>query len=280
LFVMSTNSDKSLFDKTYLKKLFATKNVNVSALNNYIECPNKYLFRNLINLPDVKSTNLIFGDVMHNSLEKFFEESRNNKKIASKSVLIKYFKNIMEKSELYGAEYERYLERGEEALGEYYEHYHKNWTTEIENEKYIKTDFKLDDGEVVNLSGRLDKIEFLDSPVEGKINIIDYKTGRTYSDKAKALEKEALKRQLVFYYILYENYADNKFRINQAVLDFIEKNKDDKFEQYSVPISTEEIREVKSEINKMVSEVMSGEFLSLGCDRRDCEYCNYRKLIS
>jgi DNA helicase II / ATP-dependent DNA helicase PcrA len=279
LFVAKSNSKKSLFDKEYLKKLFLTKNINVTALNNYCNCPIKYLFRNLIQLPSEYSASLLYGDLVHDSLEKFFEESKNDKKIASKNDLIKIFRKFIEKSSFYGGEYERYLQRGEGALEEYYDHYHKNWTLEIENEKYITKKFELDSGEIVNLSGRLDKVEFLDSVIEGKINIIDYKTGRPFSEKTKKSEKDDLKRQLVFYHILYEDYMENKFTINKAILDFVEKNKRGEFEQYTLEISKDEINEVKQEINKMVSEVLSGEFLSLGCARKDCEYCSYRKLL-
>ena len=279
LFITKTDSNKSLFDKEYLNNLFFRKNLNVTALNNYLECPNKYLFRNLIQLPSEYSANLLYGNLIHDSLEKFFEESKNNKKISNKNILIKYFKNFIEKSSFYGEEYQRYLERGQDALGEYYDNYHKEWTVEIQNEKYIKREFILSNGEIINISGRLDKVEFLDSSLEGKINIIDYKTGKPFSDKTKKSEKDNLKRQLIFYYILYENYEENKFSINKAILDFIEKNKKGEFEQYTVDISDSEIYEVKQEINRMVKEIASGEFLDKGCNKKDCEYCDYRKLL-
>ena len=119
----------------------------------------------------------------------------------------------------------------------------------------------------------------MDGGVEGKINIIDYKTGKPFSEKIKKSEKDDLKRQLVFYYILYENFAEGRFRINKAILDFIEKNRHGQFEQYTVDISTGEISEVKNEINNMVAEITSGKFLEKGCNKRDCEYCNYRKTV-
>ncbi len=276
LFVKNTNSDKSLWNKKYLKDLFLEKNLNVTSLNNYLECPIKYLFKNLIQLPSEYSPNFLYGNLIHNTLEKFFEESKKNKKISGKNNLIKYFEKFIEKSSFYGEEYKRYLKRGKEELKEFYEKYYKNWTTQIENEKNIKKEFKLDNGEIIKISGRLDKVEFLDSEMEGKINIIDYKTGKPFSDKTKKSDKENLKRQLIFYYILYENYADNKFSINKAVLDFIEKNKKGEFEQYILDASNSDINEVKKQINKMVEEIVSGEFLKKGCGKRDCQYCQYQ----
>ncbi|NLE07474.1 MAG: ATP-dependent helicase [Parcubacteria group bacterium] len=279
LFITHTDSNKSLFDKEYLKKLFLEKNLNVTALNNYLDCPIKYLFRNLIQLPSDYSESLLFGDLIHDSLEKFFEESKKNKKLLTKNSLIKIFKNLIEKSSFYGKEYERYLERGTEALEEYYDQYNKDWSLNIENEKHINREFELENGEKINISGRLDKIEFLDSPLEGRINIIDYKTGKPFSDKTKKEERENLKRQLVFYHILYENYAENKFSINKATLDFVEKNKKGNFEPYTIEVSADDIKEVKKEINKIVKEVTSGEFLKLGCNKKNCEYCALKKSL-
>lgn len=279
LFIKKSDQEKSLWDREYLKNLFLEKNVSVTSLNNYLDCSIKYLFRNLIQLPSEYSANLMYGDLVHNSLEKFFEESRENKKIADKDVLGKNFVDLIDRSSFYDEEYKRYLERGKEALGEYYDEYYKDWTFDIENEKYIRREFELSDGEKINISGRLDKVEFLDSQVGGKINIIDYKTGKPFSDKTKKSDKEDLRRQLIFYHILYENYADNKFFINKAVLDFIEKNKKKEFEQYTLQISDKDIEEVKEDINKMATEIISGGFLDKGCGKRDCEYCKLKSSI-
>lgn len=279
LFLIKSDLSKSLFDKEYLKKIFLEKNLNVTSLNNYLECPNKYLFRNLIQLPSEYSASLLYGDLVHDSLQKFFEDSREAKKIQSKNNLVKHFRNLIEKSSFYGAEYKRYLARGEKALSEFYDFYYKEWSINIQNEKNISRDFMLQNGKSITLSGRLDKIEFLDSPFEGGINIIDYKTGRPLSEKSDKNDKESLKRQLVFYHILYEGYADSKFKINQTILDFVEKNKKGKFEQYAVNPTKEEINKTKEEINRMANEIISGEFLSLGCHKRNCEFCKLRKTI-
>jgi RecB family exonuclease len=131
----------------------------------------------------------------------------------------------------------------------------------------------LDSGEEINLSGILDKVEFLESEIEGKINIIDYKTGKPYSDKSVKTQKEDLDRQLVFYHLLLEGYNDNKFTINNSVLDFVEKNKKGNYEQHIVDVSEEDLSNLKEKINEVSKEIISGEFLDKGCDKRDCEFC-------
>lgn len=281
LFFKSTGEDKNLFNSEYLKKIFLEKNLSVTSLNNYLTCPIKYLFRNLIQLPSDYSPNLMFGDIVHNALEKFFNESNRLEKIQNKKLLLIYFNELIKQSSFYGTEYDRYQERGRESLSEYYDYYHKTWITDIENEKYIKRDFQLQNQQVISLSGRLDKVEFLDSKLGGNINIIDYKTGKPFSEKSSKSDKEGLDRQLVFYHILYENYADNKFTINKAMLDFIEKNKKGDFEQHVINVTSESIEKVKDDIRTMSEEVLSGEFLNKGCEKKDCEYCKlYKRCVT
>ena len=47
-FMNSENKESSLFDSEYLKQLFFKRGLNVSALNNYLACPKRYLYKNLI----------------------------------------------------------------------------------------------------------------------------------------------------------------------------------------------------------------------------------------
>lgn len=282
LFIRKSDSEKSLWDKEYLNNLFLNNSLSSTSLNNYLDCPIKYLFRNLIQLPSEYSPDFMYGNVIHSSLEKFFEDSKEKEKIQTKKTLLSYFDKFMNNSSFYVGEFERYSERGKETLDEYYDQYHKEWSTNlnIETEKYIRREFELLTGDKISISGRLDKIEFLDLVLGGKINIIDYKTGKPFSDKTEKTQKEDLRRQLIFYHILYENYADSKFSINKAVLDFVEKNKKGEFEQYTLDITDNDIEEVKENINKMVSEIMSGEFLDKGCEKKDCEYCKLAKNIN
>ncbi len=53
------------------------------------------------------------------------------------------------------------------------------------------------------------------------------------------------------------------------------KKQKNEFEQYAVDISSEDVTEVKSLINKMSAEILSGEFLDKGCNKKDCEYCSF-----
>ena len=124
----------------------------------------------------------------------------------------------------------------------------------------------------------MDKIIYLDSVLDGPINIVDYKTGKTYSEKDKS-QKEALERQLVFYHLLMRNFNNGKYTVEKAFLDFVEKNKKGDYEQFTVEVGEGKISALIELINKISIEIISGEFLNMGCDKDDCEHCVlYKKL--
>lgn len=272
-FISPTETQMTLFEPDYLRGLFFRRTINVSALNNYFDCPKKYLYKNLLQIPSTYESTLEFGSIIHESLEKFFISSKNAEKILAKKDLLKIFDDLLSEHNFTEKEENKFRKRGEELFSEYYDEYGKSWIAKIDVEKYIKRDFRLDRGEFVSISGKLDKIEYLDDLFGGKINIVDYKTGRSFSEKTKE-EKKNYERQLIFYHLLVDDYDDGKFEINKSILDFVEKNKKGKFEQHSFPVNKENIDELKKEINQCAEEVLSLEFLKKGCGKRDCEWCN------
>jgi DNA helicase-2/ATP-dependent DNA helicase PcrA len=224
IFITPTSVTKTVWDEEYLKQVFLKSGLNVTALNNYLECPIKYLFRSLIKLPSEYSANLVFGNVVHDALEEFFKESHKAEKILEKDLLISAFEKAIDHSTLVGSDYERYLKHGRKILRDYYDEYASEWPYDVLTEKYMRHVFALDSGEEIVLSGILDKIEYMDPSHEGEINVVDYKTGKPYSEKSKKSQKEDLERQIVFYHILLEEYGD-RLIVKKAVLDFLEKNK-------------------------------------------------------
>ncbi len=270
-FITPVQNLQSLQEPKYIRDLFFRRTLNVSALNNYLSCPIKYFYKNLLQLPSSYESRLEFGSTIHKALEDFFRQSREAEKILSKKELVKIFVELLNEKSFNEKEEKKFRERGEELLSEYYDEYAKTWTHKVDLEKYIKRDFVVDSGESITISGMIDKIEYLDDLFGGKVNVVDYKTGRSFSEKSKD-EKKDYERQIVFYHLLLDGYGKN-ITINHSVLDFIEKNKKGKFEQHSFPVMQENLDELKQEINTCVREVLSLEFLKKGCDKRDCEWC-------
>lgn len=271
-FIKPLSESKTIWDKNFLKELFLKKGLNVSALNNYIDCPNKYFFRNLIQLPSGYSGSLMFGNLIHHTLEKFFVLSKSEGKILNEEKILEIFKEEIDNSSLFDKEYDSFLKRGNDLLLNYYREYSDDWIFNVKTEESINRQFILESGEEIRLGGNLDKIEYLESEVEGKINIVDYKTGKPYSEKTKD-ERGSLDRQIVFYNILLEGWKDDKYIINNAVLDFVEKNKMGEYEKKILIVENDDIAELKELINKVSEDIISGDFIDNGCGKKDCEWC-------
>jgi len=271
-FMSYTEKTDSLFDPEYLRLLFLKRGLNVTALNNYLECPKKYLYKNLIRIPDTYSATLSFGSIIHESLESFFRMSSQEEKILSKDILLGEFRKSLNKSNMLEKDEEKFREKGENILSDYYDKYSKIWAHKVKVEFGPKRNFILDNKDTIELTGKIDKIEYLGNDFSGEVNLIDYKTGHPFSEKTKG-DKENYERQIVFYHLLLEESDDGNLRINKSVLDFLEKNKKGEFEQYTFQVEKDHLNNLKKEINDCANEVLSMEFLKKGCGKKDCEWC-------
>jgi len=271
-FMNFSKRSNSLFEPEYLRKLFFERGLNVTALNNYLDCPKKYLFKNLIRIPDVYSVSLSFGSTVHKALELFFKNSAKEARILPKDVLLQEFGKALEKAKMSEKDEEKYKERGNSILSEYYDEYSRHWTYQVKVEFDPKRDFELNSKEILGLTGKIDKIEYLDFDNSKEVNLIDYKTGKPFSEKAKE-EKINYERQIIFYHLLLEKYDDGSIVVNKSILDFLQKNKKDHFEQYSFEVTKEHLAKLKEEINELAEDVLSMEFLKKGCQKKDCGWC-------
>lgn len=276
LFLQKTNEKRSIYEAAFIKEMFQKRGLTVTALNNYLECPIKYFYKNLIQIPSGYSSILEYGNLMHGALEKFFLECKKEEKIANKKTLLSYYEEALNYSQFRDKELEKYKIKGLEALNSWFEERKKYLTHVIDIEKKIYRDFTLLTGEVIQLNGKIDKIEYQDSILGGPITIVDYKTGKAFSKKQK-YQKEDLQRQLCFYNLLLENYKDGIYSIKEAVLDFLEPNQKREHERFAMNVSSGEISKLTQTIEIVSKEIMSGELLEKGCQKKNCEWCTFHK---
>jgi len=61
----SERQKTKITDKNYIKKMFLETPMSVTALNNYLECPWRYFYSNLIRIPMPTTSSLAFGNAIH-----------------------------------------------------------------------------------------------------------------------------------------------------------------------------------------------------------------------
>jgi len=266
----------SSIDHDWVESVLEKYTLSVTHLNNYLSCPLKFYFQNLVMVPSGKNETMTFGSSIHWALEKFFREVIETKEFPSVDTLIRDFDwyMIRNREAFTKEQFERRTEYGHKIIPPYYNFYIDKW------HKIVSTETPIKNVEVngIPIKGKIDKIEFDGNAV----NVVDYKTGSYDSAKKKLnppSEKDPLGgdywRQAVFYKILIDNYRVKDWKVISTEFDFIEPVKDE-YKKEKIVILPEHVKIVTKQIEDVYSKIRNHEF-NTGCGKKDCEWCNFVK---
>lgn len=260
--------DTDIKNLEFVRELFKKRGFAVTHLNNYLECPWKYFFVNLLRVPKAPEGPQMYGIAVHAALSDVL-----NTENRSRTYLIAQFKKYLGEQPLSKNERQDFEERGVEALGNYYDNFAKSWTNPV------LTEFKIKGIELtpeILLTGNLDKIEILDA--HNNVVVTDYKTGKPKSrneimGKTRAADASYY-RQLVFYNLLLNKFKDGFYKMKSGELDFVEHAKKEKFE-----IPAQDIKDLEVQIKEVVGDILSLKFWNEKCNEKDCEWCSLRAMM-
>lgn len=273
LFAESKNSRIREIDREFVEELFYKEQFSVTALNNYLDCPWKYFYRNLLRIPYFQEKYLLYGTAMHVAVEKMFSTHlRDSKNVYSKELLLKEFEREIKNSFLNDQEIKEALKKGKESLSAWFEERHKSWILPYKMEQPMYG-IKF---EGIRLSGKLDKIEFVEEG-DAEVFVTDYKTGKLKS--RNEIEKGNYKRQLIFYKLLLDLHNEGRLNMTKGIIEFLEPNESGRIKFEEFEITKEEVKDLKNVIKKAAEEITSLAFWNSYCETRDCKYCGYRKLL-
>jgi len=275
---MNDQKMPELEDKAFLNELFRAQGISVTALNNYLECPWAYFYRNLVRIPEAPNKNLSFGNAVHAALKSYFDALSGGADGTSgedrgKAYLIQRFEESLAHEPIKESEYEEALEKGRRALPIFYDTYHATWSPRALNEARVEA-LPLDDGTLIN--GKLDRIEFLEGD---HVRVIDYKTGKpkTRNDiEGNTSSSDGnYKRQLVFYKLLLDK--EGKRDMKDGVIQFIEPDDRGKMHREEFEIAPGEVKVIEKLVMDVAREILDLSFWNKGCHEPDCKYCELRK---
>ncbi|MDP3956771.1 MAG: ATP-dependent DNA helicase, partial [bacterium] len=290
-------------DKEFVGELFEKYGLSVTALNNYLECPWRYFYSNLVRIPESPNKHLMYGNAVHNALKDFFDKFSEGDDRGAQ-FLIKRFRESLRREPIEENDYKEVLVKGEKALTGYYGTYKGKWPINIINEFNIKSvDLALaspkllsarpsqpkrqlrrsrQGGLKVRLTGKIDKLEILDA--SNRVNVVDYKTGKPKTrgeiEGLTANSDGEYKRQLVFYKLLLDNYADGKYKMVSGGIDFIEPDQKGRYHRESFMVTTEEVVALSELVRKVSGEILGLEFWDKTCGEKDCKFCELRSLMT
>lgn len=273
-------------EKELLTKLVSDLVLSPTALNNYLQCPRKFLYDSLLHVPSAKDLSASYGTAMHEGLENFFTVYKKTKQRPDLAVLIDFYEQALKKVGLRDQDFEEFLRKGKEDLSGYYDFYQDEMKAPLYNEyDFGQGRVRLDDK--IPLTGKLDRVELMSDKQE-QVRVIDYKTGKPKSRRAvQGLTKNDQANywnQLVFYQLLGDLSDRFSYKIAETELDFVEPNQSGKYVKHRFSITSKDvanlkemIREVWDKINRLEFgctddvSICQGGFAKAGCNH--ISYC-------
>jgi DNA helicase-2/ATP-dependent DNA helicase PcrA len=265
--------------KNFVRETLQDRGLAVSGLNNYLSCPWRYFYRNMLRVPEVETPSLLFGTSIHAALKIFFDALADDV-VMTKEELFKRFEYELAKQPLTDKEMVPLIKEGREALGGYLEHYKGNFEKDVKNEFSVDAILSIGDFDL-RLTGSLDKIEFLK---DGGVSVVDYKTGKHKTKnemEGKTKDSDGnYKRQLVFYNLLLNRYNNGSYSMKSGVIDFVEPDTKGKYLRVPFVVTSEEVEELEGVIKNSVEEILNLSFWDKRCEDEECEYCKLRQMMN
>ena len=277
MFAPQKSRGEDIKDREYLRELFMRRGFSVTALNNYLSCPWKYFYINLLRVPKSPTRHQMYGIAIHEALARFFNKIKVEEN-TTKALLLELFRSRLLKEPLLRGDFEALLQRGEKALSGYYDTYHTIWIPTVINEFNVGA---IQLTPEIKLTGKMDKIEIVGSTNE--VNVVDYKTAKPKSrneiEGKTKISRGDYKRQLVFYRLLLDNYGDRKYRMVSGEIDFVEPNERGIYKKERFEIDDSEVKELEHVIKEVTGDIMNLAFWDMRCGEKDCEFCGLRSLM-
>ena len=267
---------RSLASREFVQEVFFEQGLSVSALNNYLVCPWRFFYRNLVRLPEAQSQPQMYGTAVHQALADLFRAKVDRE--FGKDSFLAAFDTYLRSQPLTQNDYERFLKRGNEALAGWYDTYQGTWLERTKTEFNITGVLLTPE---IRLTGKLDKIEFLEQ--DQAVRVVDYKTGRPKSRKAILGETKSedgdYYRQLIFYRLLLDLYDGGRYKMRSGMIDFVEPNDKGQYKREEFVIESEEVDELSRLVKTVAGEIISLDFWDRRCEDPGCYYCGLRAML-
>ena len=267
-----------ILEAKYLRQLFLERGFSVTHLNNFLECPWRYFFVDLIRIPRRQDNAALYGSAVHDALKHYFDAYAREEDIKPERAA-ELFENYLYRTHMPDYDFKRFVKEGKREVKEYLSYW--KFSRTIFNEfKIVGVPFQVGKDEVV-LTGKLDKVEIVR---DGVVNVVDYKTGkpRTRNEilgKTKSSSGDYF-RQLVFYRLLLGRYKKGEWNMETGTIDFIKPDARGTFHREEFVISDGEVKELEGVISNTVQDIVSLAFWNKTCGEKDCEWCRLRSLIT
>ncbi|MBI5448962.1 ATP-dependent helicase [Candidatus Gottesmanbacteria bacterium] len=160
--------------ETEVKQQHRVTYLSYSQIESFLLCPLHYKLRHILGIQSPPTPALSFGNSVHRALKDFYELKQRGENVDKKILLALLEKNWITDGYT-GKKYEQEMrKRGEKYLAEYFKNVFEPAVTPVLLETPFTIQIRSGDRSL-KIGGKIDR---LDALAGGKIEIIDYKTGR------------------------------------------------------------------------------------------------------
>ncbi len=238
-----------------------------SQLSTFQSCPRQYQYSYLYKIPQPPSGALSFGSTMHNTLQEFYIVVGQSKQASlftdfNEDLSLDRLLEIYESKWMSGgyeskAHMEASKERGKGILKLFYTHFQEG----IPAIEFLEKGFKLKIGDYT-ISGRIDRA---DKRADGTLEIVDYKTGKSKSQKDVDNDM-----QLKIYAMAAKECFNQP--ASKLTLYFL----DDDLKVSTEP-DDEKLEKARAEIVEVADQINQSDFEATP-SKFKCGFCAYRKI--
>ena len=258
-----------------VKSEYAKTNVSVTLLNNFFECPWKWYFSNMLQLPEKKTENLLLGSAVHTGIEFLLKNGGGVESAALSAALV----SCLEKEYVCDDKLiSRLVKVAEKILVSFMKQYYPRFAPNAQSERSVS--YRDPRWPHLSCYGKIDLTERLD---ENVVEVTDFKTGggKTKSVIEKQDEEgrpSSLLRQLAMYSYLIQG-AEKGTEVRTSRLIFLEAEPDSKDAVYAASVTAEDIGLLERDIQDYDALMQSGEWVHRPCEAKfygkakECKYC-------
>jgi RecB family exonuclease len=261
----------------------APERFSYSQFEAYERCPYQYRFDNILRVPKHGTFQMSFGKTMHSTLQKILQSvslAANKNQGALFADAVKDKKNLMTLEECLNiyedswidewyeteANKKKYYDKGKEIVKAFFEEHKNNWPKVLFLEKSFALKMKIDK-EGITIAGKIDRIDELP---DGRLKIIDYKTGKP---------KESLKFEEKAQLLIYQQAIKELLPQEVGALAFRYLNSNNEIEFLG---QEKDFAKLDEKIFETIRAIRKGKFPATpGMQCQFCDYsgiCEFRKL--
>ncbi|MCU0651682.1 MAG: UvrD-helicase domain-containing protein [Candidatus Omnitrophica bacterium] len=235
-------------------------NLSYYHIDDYLTCPLKYKYVNILRVPIMEHHTVIYGRAMHDAVSKYFQFKLINKKMSLADLLNAFRVSFDPQGFLSEKHQQERRSTGEKALIRFFEEEEKL----AARPKFIEKEFSfiLEDNKI---SGRFDRV---DEDKDGAI-IMDFKTSQIKTHK-DADKRAAESLQLKLYALAYQRMSGSLPK--SVALYFLESGMVGKSS-----IGEDDLEEIKEKIKEVSAGIRKGNF-SAAPAYMGCAYCAYNQI--